>query len=412
MHPKSLFDWLSYIESQHPNNIELGLDRCSAVLAKLDYSRPKEKIFTISGTNGKGSTCAFLTHFLGLKSRSVGTFTSPHFVHFNERIAINGKPVSDDIICQAFEHIEDIRGDIELTYFEFNTLAAIHIFSAAKLDYWVLEVGLGGRLDSVNMIDTDIAAVTSISLDHIDWLGDSLEVIAQEKAGIARAGKLLISGVNQPPSSLQTTALKLGAIFKQKGEDYHFTVESDNTWSWQGNGQLIADLIIPSLPLENAATVLALLSYAGFELDQKTLNNLMQNTRLTGRFQTLMSTPDVILDVAHNPEAALELQRRLISSNRKILAVCGMLHDKDIEAVLTCLKSDFEYWYLADLPAPRGASSTQLAQYINDNYQQFDSVANAFDAAIVQAQKEDALVVVFGSFVTVADTITHHQNHY
>lgn len=411
MHPQSLSDWLSYIESQHPNNIELGLDRCSAVLAKLGFDRPSEKIFTISGTNGKGSTCTFLTHYLGLKKHTVGTFTSPHFVRFNERIAINGEPVSDEIICQAFAHIEQVRGDIALTYFEFNTLAAVHIFSNAKLDYWVLEVGLGGRLDSVNMIDADVAAVTSISLDHIDWLGDSLDIIAQEKAGIARAGKLLISGVNQAPDSLRETALTIGADFKQKGEDYSFSLDSQSTWSWQGNGQVITDLPVPNLPVENAATVLAVLSYSGFKLDFDTLKTLMLDARLTGRFQTLMQSPQVILDVAHNPEAALELQRRLSRSNKNAIAVCGMLHDKDIESVLTCLKNNFSQWYLADLDAPRGASADQLSGYL-ENYQTFSDVASAFDAAVVAANKQDALIVVFGSFVTVADCITHHKTHY
>jgi dihydrofolate synthase/folylpolyglutamate synthase len=411
MHPQSLSDWLSYIESQHPNNIELGLDRCSAVLAKLGFDRPSEKIFTISGTNGKGSTCTFLTHYLGLKKHTVGTFTSPHFVRFNERIAINGEPVSDEIICQAFAHIEQVRGDIALTYFEFNTLAAVHIFSNAKLDYWVLEVGLGGRLDSVNMIDADVAAVTSISLDHIDWLGDSLDIIAQEKAGIARAGKLLISGVNQAPDSLRETALTIGADFKQKGEDYSFSLDSQSTWSWQGNGQVITDLPVPNLPVENAATVLAVLSYSGFKLDFDTLKTLMLDARLTGRFQTLMQSPQVILDVAHNPEAALELQRRLSRSNKNAIAVCGMLHDKDIESVLTCLKNNFSQWYLADLDAPRGASADQLSGYL-ENYQTFSDVASAFDAAVDAANKQDALIVVFGSFVTVADCITHHITHY
>lgn len=412
MHPKSLSDWLSYIESQHPKNIELGLDRCSAVLDKLNYDRPQHKIFTISGTNGKGSTCTFLTHYLGLKKLSVGTFTSPHFVRFNERIAINGEPVSDTLICQAFEHIEMIRGDIALTYFEFNTLAAIYIFSNAKLDYWVLEVGLGGRLDSVNMIDADVAAVTSISLDHIDWLGNSLDVIAQEKAGIAREGKLLVSGVNNAPLTLQATAKEIGAIFKQKGEDFSFRL-SDGTWSWQGNSQVVKGLSIPTLPVENAATVLAILSYSGFDLEFEVLEALMLDARLTGRYQTLMQSPHVVLDVAHNPEAAAELQRRLKSNGKSAIAVCGMLHDKDIDSVLTCLSEDFQQWFLADLDAPRGANSNQLAQYLNSNrVESFSNVGDAFDAAVKTAQEIDALVIVFGSFVTVADAITHYEKHY
>lgn len=411
MHPKSLSEWLSYIESQHPNNIELGLDRCSAVLDKLNYDRPKNDIFTISGTNGKGSTCTFLTHFLGLNSLTVGTFTSPHFVRFNERIAIDGEPVSDEVICQAFSHIEEIRGDIALTYFEFNTLAAIYIFSNANLDYWVLEVGLGGRLDSVNMIDADITAVTSISLDHIDWLGDSLEVIAEEKVGIARRGKLLVSGVNNPPKSLAAKAQEIGANLKQKGSDFHFSLNTNSTWSWQGNGQTVTDLPIPSLPVENAATVLAILSYSGFPLEFETLSKLMLDAKLTGRYQTLMTSPNVILDVAHNPEAAQELQRRIEASNKDAVAVCGMLHDKDIESVLTCLKGSFKRWYLADLEAPRGASAAQLSQYLNVS-KEFENVAQAFDAAIEDVGTDDTNIIVFGSFVTVADCISHHEDKY
>lgn len=411
MHPKSLSEWLSYIESQHPNNIELGLDRCSAVLDKLNYVRPKKDIFTISGTNGKGSTCTFLTRFLGLKSFSVGTFTSPHFVRFNERIAINGEPVSDEIICQAFAHIEEIRGDIALTYFEFNTLAAIYIFSNASLDYWVLEVGLGGRLDSVNMIDADITAVTSISLDHVDWLGDSLEIIAEEKVGIARKGKLLVSGVNNPPKSLAIKANEIGANLKQKGTDFHFNLNSDNTWSWQGNGKTVNNLPIPSLPVENAATVLAILSYSGFALEFEILRKLMLDVKLTGRYQTLMTSPNVILDVAHNPEAAQELQRRISASDKDAVAVCGMLHDKDIESVLSCLKGSFKQWYLADLDAPRGASATQLSQYLNSS-KKYEGVAAAFDAAVADVGSDDTNIIVFGSFVTVADCISHHEKNY
>ncbi|SBS37350.1 Bifunctional protein FolC [Marinomonas spartinae] len=410
---KSLDDWLSYIESQHPSEIELGLERGASVLAKLNIVRPNAKIITVAGTNGKGSTCAMLTQYLCSQGYSVGTYTSPHFIDFNERIAINDQPCEDDLICQAFKAIELARGDIPLTYFEFSTLAALWVFSEANLDYWVLEVGLGGRLDSVNMVDTDVAVVTSIALDHTDWLGDSLEVIAQEKTGIARAGKLLVSGVVNPPASLANTANGIGAILRQKGTDFSY-VRAGNVWSWSGNGLLFDGLPIPNLPIENAATVVAVLSYMGLSPTKEALVSLFRHAQLTGRFQKVSSEPLVYIDVAHNPEAATELAKRIADFESAPIAVCGMLKDKDIDNVMAILASRFSSWYFADLEGVRGAKADELYIKLDHSHKQsFPSVAQAYDTAVSKAVEESKAVVVFGSFVTVTDYLEHarHLQH-
>lgn len=411
MMPTSLDSWLSYIESQHPSEIELGLERGNSVLAKLDIARPKCKVITVAGTNGKGSTCAMLTQYLHSQGHSVGTYTSPHFLAFNERIAINNSPCSDELICQAFEVIEQVRGDTPLTYFEFSTLAALWVFSHSNLDYWVLEVGLGGRLDSVNMVDTDVAVVTSIALDHTDWLGDSIEIIAREKTGIARKGKLLISGVVNPPGSLAETAHNIGAILKQKGDDFSFSVEKDS-WSWQGNGQIFSGLPIPNLPLENAATVLAVLSYMGLDPKAEDLETLYKTAELTGRFQKVGQDPVVYIDVAHNPEAAGELAKRIASFEKKPIAVCGMLKDKDIKSVMTILSDTFSAWHFSDLGGPRGAKASELISSLissKANAKAYLCVAEAFEDAKRTALQEKRAIVVFGSFVTVTDFLSYSR---
>ncbi|MCB5160413.1 bifunctional tetrahydrofolate synthase/dihydrofolate synthase [Marinomonas algarum] len=412
----SLSSWLSYIESQHPSEIELGLERGSEVLRLLNLSRPNKKVITVAGTNGKGSTCAMLTQYLCSFGHSVGTYTSPHFLHFNERVALNNVPCSDALLCQAFEVIEQVRGETPLTYFEFSTLAALWVFDQSDLDYWVLEVGLGGRLDSVNMIDTDVAVMTSIALDHTDWLGDNLEVIAQEKAGIARKDKLLISGVVNPPASIQTTAADIGALLRQKGKDFNFTL-TDQTWCWEAGDVRYENLPMPGLPLQNAATVVAVLVYMGFEPDESALRVLFNTAQLTGRFQKVQDSPDVYIDVAHNPEAAQELVQRIAQLPSAPIAVCGMLKDKDINRVMSCLADQFSAWFCADLSGPRGAKAEALAIAIasqkegdRSNIHTCHSVADAFDKAIDQAELEKRPVIVFGSFVTVSDYLALNQD--
>ena len=400
MSTRSLADWLSYIESQHPSEIELGLERGLRVLNKLNLGRPKAKVITVAGTNGKGSTCTMLSQYLTQSGYQVGTYTSPHFLRFNERVVIDGVECSDELLVQAFTVIEEVRGDTPLTYFEFSTLAALWVFDRLGLDYWVLEVGLGGRLDSVNMVDTDLAIVTSIALDHVDWLGDSIEGIGREKAGIARAGKPIISGVVNPPASIAQVADEVGAPLLQKHVDFDVVVDQDE-WLWRGLGQCFEHLPIPKLPLENAATVIAALLQLEVKVDQATLTRLFQQTTLVGRFQRVAEDPVTYLDVAHNPEAAIQLKQQLVRLQQPVIAVCGMLKDKDIASVMHTLNDSFTQWHLLDLDVPRGAKASELASHLPEAYQH-QNLQQALTAANDTAKAQGAAVVVFGSFVTVS----------
>lgn len=405
MPARSLTDWLSYIESQHPAEIELGLERGLTVLNQLNLGRPKEKVITVAGTNGKGSTCTMLTQYMVELGYKVGTYTSPHFLRFNERVCVNGVEVSDELLCQAFELIEQVRGDIQLTYFEFSTLAALWVFDHLELDYWVLEVGLGGRLDSVNMVDTDLAVVTSISLDHEDWLGNSIEFIGREKAGIARAGKPLVSGVVNPPSTIASVAEEVGAFLVQKHADFDFEVMGES-WSWTGFGHTFMDLPLPKLPLENAATVIAVLLQLNITVSQELLSRMFERATLMGRFQKVSDSPLIYIDVAHNPEAATLLKQQVSALNGPVLAVCGMLKDKDIGSVMAILNDAFSEWFFIDLDGPRGAKASELAQYVSDS-SQYSNIRDALSAAKLAASS-DSTIVVFGSFVTVSEYLASH----
>lgn len=401
MSSRSLSDWLSYIESQHPSEIELGLERGLSVLEKLNLGRPTAKVITVAGTNGKGSTCTMLSQYLTAAGYKVGTYTSPHFLRFNERVVIDGVECADELLVEAFSVIEEVRGTIPLTYFEFSTLAALYVFDRLKLDYWVLEVGLGGRLDSVNMVDTDLAVVTSIALDHIDWLGDSIEGIGREKAGIARPGKPLVSGVVNPPQTIAEVAHEVAAPLIQKHVDFDFSVQQD-TWSWQGLGRQFSDLPLPKLPLENAATVIAtLLQLDDVKVSAEQLGQLFTDAVLVGRFQKVAAQPDIYIDVAHNAEAAIQLKQQLSRIDQPIIAVCGMLKDKDISSVMNTLKDAFSDWYLLDLDVPRGAKASDLAAFLPQAHQ-YQDMSKALIDATHAAQQSNATVVVFGSFVTVS----------
>ncbi|TDO96811.1 bifunctional tetrahydrofolate synthase/dihydrofolate synthase [Marinomonas balearica] len=406
---KSLSDWLSYIESQHTSEIELGLDRGLKVLQDLNLIRPHKKVITVAGTNGKGSTCQLITQYLISIGRTVGTYTSPHFLYFNERVALNGANCSDELLIRAFERIEAVRKDIPLTYFEFSTLAALLIFSESNLDYWVLEVGLGGRLDSVNMVDTDLAVVTSIALDHVDWLGDSLEVIAREKAGISRPEKPIVSGVVTPPDSISDVASRIGAPLYQKGKDFTYRIDSDQSWTWQSKQHHFSNLPLPSLPIENAATVMQVLTLLDEPITQEHLVSLFANTTLRGRFELVEHEPDVYIDVAHNPEAAKELKSRVSNLASKPIAVVGMLKDKDVSSVLATLENVFESWYVCSLNAPRGAVKEELLECIESNAFGFDAFEHAYNEAVTEARNKGCSVVVFGSFVTVSQYLELHN---
>lgn len=416
---RTLAQWLSWIEQCHPNEIELGLDRLSRVYANMALDLSGSRKIIIGGTNGKGSTVALLDQVLRDAGLSVGCFTSPHFLRYNERIKLAGQPVQDELLVQAFEAIDLARGDIRLTYFEYNTLAAFYIFAQQRPDVLLLEVGLGGRLDAVNIIDADLAIVTTVAIDHIDWLGDDREQIGYEKAGIFRAGMPALCGDPEPPQKLLDYADEIGTQLYCRGRDFDLTEFENGSWSWQGvtgTGQPITHAELPdiNLPKANAAVVLQVLQLLKLELAAQPLAASLVAAGLTGRMQRIRHlSHDYVLDVAHNPEAAGYLVKRLQQqpvSGRNIL-ILGMLADKDIEQVVSMLAPVVDLWRLVTLDVPRGQSAEQLALLLKqqaiavDSQTTCDTVQAALNGLQSQLQPDDR-VVIAGSFFTVSDALT------
>lgn len=410
MPERTLEDWLSWIEARHPRQIELGLDRIAQVAARLPLQIDKP-VITIGGTNGKGSTVAFLESILGLAGIRVGAYSSPHLLRYNERIRIEGQPVSDARLCEAFGAIERALGDVSLTYFEFGTLAALWLFEQAQLDVLVLEVGLGGRLDSVNLIDADVAVLTTIDLDHQDWLGTDREAIGYEKAGIFRAGRPALCIDPAPPQSVIDHARQCGANWLPLGEAFTLA-RSDDRWSWHGDGlpypAWYLDLPLPKLPLPSAAAALAALHCLPLALDEGIVREGLRRARLPGRFQRFWRDDiEIILDVAHNPQAAGFLANNLAAlPPRRTRALFALMADKDLDGLVQPLRGHFEQWWLGDLPDnPRALPAAELARHLAaqgiDHTLRGESVGDAFEAALASLEPGDRLVV-FGSFFTVA----------
>ncbi len=421
---RSLNEWLAHLETAHSNGlIDMGLSRVGDVKVAMNL-QPTCPMIVVAGTNGKGSTCAFLTQIYVQAGYRVGTLTSPHLIQFNERIAINGKAVDDATIVASFERIEQARGEISLTYFEFNTLAAVDIFQKHQVDVMILEVGLGGRLDAVNIFDADCAIVTSVDLDHQHFLGDTIGQVAFEKAGVYRAGKPAICGQNPPPHSLQQHAHEIGAdllVFKQ---DFDFTKLDNQQWSFRFSGKFSGSLKtrnrhalpIPALrgsyQLNNASCALAAIEclHERLPVDIGAIKRGLLLAENVGRFQVLAGRPIRVLDVGHNPHAARALRQSLLAlpfaQNR--MAVFSMLSDKDIDAVLDILKDQFDEWYIAPLHMPRGRDLANLqaafAQHAITQIKTFDNIETACKAALSAATENDR-IVVFGSFHTVAEAM-------
>jgi dihydrofolate synthase/folylpolyglutamate synthase len=426
--PITLADWLSLLESRHPKAIDLGLERVAQVKENLgiDFKCP---VITVGGTNGKGSTCAMLESILMHAGYRVGLYTSPHLLRFNERARINGEPVSDAVLKTAFAVVEAKRDDVSLTYFEFTTLAILHLFAEAELDAVILEVGLGGRLDAVNVIDADVAIVTSVDIDHTDYLGDTREKIGFEKAGIFRTGRAAICSDPVPPTSLVAHAEAIGADLWLMGRDFNYAGDKQQ-WNYGGRHQRRNSLGYPSLrganQLLNASAVLAALEVLRQRLPvgaQEVRNGLVM-VDLPGRFQVLPGRPTVVLDVAHNPHAAATLAQNLdnMGFHRYTYAVFGAMHDKDIAGVIGHLKGRIDHWCVTDLPMTRAATAVQLRQALLDagvmpqnepdaecTVQEFDSPANAYANAQNRAEENDR-IVVFGSFLTVAGVMEARKN--
>lgn len=403
--PDSLASWLQHIERTHPKTIEMGLDRLDAVRNVMGL-RPDFAIVTVAGTNGKGSTCAMLESILHHAGYRVGSYTSPHLMRFNERIRIDGIEAGNEAIAQAFSRVEKARGEIPLTYFEFSTLAAVDLFAEQKLDVAILEVGLGGRLDAVNLFDADCAVIAGIDFDHMDYLGETREQIGFEKAGILRPGKPGVCSDPDLPQSVQDHASEIGAKLLRIGRDFWFSRHGD---SWSYHGRISRhDLPLPALKgdfqLFNASAALAAVDCLEFDVDEKAIREGLMDLKLPGRFQVVGEKPAVILDVAHNPHAARALAANLAEMPciGKTIAIFGMLADKDIEGVVTAMRGCVDEWLLVRLDAPRGATVEKMEQAFSGRQPAFPSVREAWRHACATSSENDR-IVVFGSFYTVAD---------
>jgi dihydrofolate synthase/folylpolyglutamate synthase len=420
----TLADWLAFIERQHARSIDLGLDRVRGVRDALGQ-RKACAVIIVGGTNGKGSTCAMLERILLCAGYRVGLYTSPHLLRYNERVRIGGRPVTDEALCRGFERVEAARrspkvshGDtpVPLTYFEFGTLCAWEVFAEQTLDAIILEVGLGGRLDATNLYEPDVAIVTSVDLDHMDFLGPTREHIAAEKAGIFRADRTAICGDADPPRSLTDHARAIGADLQILGHDFGYE-RQEGQWRFLGRRGNRGGLAFPALrgagQLANASCVLAALD----ELRER-LPVAMQDIRrglleaeLPGRFQVLPGRPAIVLDVAHNPQAARALAENLggMAFHPVTWAVFGMLKDKDIAGVVAAMRDRVDRWLPVTLPGPRAATSRELAVALHDAgipgpLEEFDSPSAALAFARGHAGENDR-IVAFGSFLTVADIL-------
>jgi dihydrofolate synthase/folylpolyglutamate synthase len=407
---RSLSEWLEHIEKQHPSPIALGLERVTQVLGRL-HAGLECPVITVGGTNGKGSTCAMLEAVLRAAGLRTGLYTSPHLVRYNERVRIAGAEADDATLCRGFAAVEAARGGVPLTYFEFGTLAAFWIFKEKKIEAAVLEVGLGGRLDAVNALDADCAVLTSVAIDHVDYLGATREEIGREKAGIFRAGRPAVVAEPAPPRSV------LGAPGEKLflGKDFGYEAQAGQ-WSYWGPGGKRGGLAHPALrgamQLRNAAAAICALDTLRAQLPvaMQDLRRGLAEVALPARFEVLPGRPQVILDVAHNVEAAQTLERNLAASGfaADTFAVCGMLRDKDVAGVLRELAPRITRWHLASLPGPRAAAAADLAAQLaalgveKSTLQLHDSPALAFAAARERASENDK-IVVFGSFLTVGE---------
>ena len=408
----SLAEWLTWIEACHPANIELGLERVKQVYDRLAIDLSAATVVTVAGTNGKGSTVSYLRQIYLDAGYSVGCYTSPHFIDYNERISLNGKNATDEQICAAFSLINDARGDIPLTYFEYGTLAALVVFQQTLPDVVLLEVGLGGRLDAVNIVDADLAIITTVAIDHIEWLGDNREVIGFEKAGVFRSNRPAICGDLNPPASVAEHSQNIGATLYQAKVDFSYE-KAEQSWSWQGRNAAgesitITDIPLPNLPLQNAATALQAAMLLPLTLSESQVKSSIASAFLTGRMQKVtQGNVTYWLDVAHNPEAAQHLQTQVEQLQGSKTLVLGMLADKDCLQVVDILTPVFDSVHLVGLDVFRGQSAEALAQLMPPDrpVSCHANVAAALGVIKGGAETVDN-VIIAGSFFTVSDALT------
>ena len=426
--PRTLPEWLEYIERQHPKSIDMGLDRVREVAARMRLKKPAKQVITVGGTNGKGSTVAFIEAIARAAGWKVGAYTSPHLLAYNERVRIDGADARDGDLVAVFEAVEAARGDTLLTYFEYGTLAALWLFERSRLDLAILEVGLGGRLDATNLIDPDVAVITTVDVDHQDWLGNDRETIGFEKAGIARAWKPLVLGEDDPPASVLRHAYAIGASAIRAGCDFFFdsavahgnrfsptdaVLPGADQWTWRELGKSL-DLPLPRLvapaQLRNAATAIAALRALGKKLPAEAIAQGVASAHIPGRLQRFeRDGVEVVVDVAHNPQAARELAAWLATSPApgRTTAVFAALGDKDIAGVVEALADRIDTWHLAGLAdsGPRGlaidAFVERLAGTSAASGTGHADVASALETAAQRSAPGDR-VLVFGSFHTAA----------
>lgn len=418
---KSLAAWLDYIQALHPKSIAMGLDRVAQVATALQI-KPNFRIISVAGTNGKGSTCAMLERIYRESGYKVGCYTSPHLLRYNERVRVNCLEVDDTSLCSAFAAVEAVRGSVQLTYFEFGTLAAVWYFMHCNLDVVILEVGLGGRLDAVNIFDPDCTIVTGVDLDHMDFLGDTKELISFEKAGIFRKDIPAICGDAQPSSSLLQYADDIHADLRLLGRDFSYITTSVG-WNFQTQGGTDISLPKPELvgdfQLNNAACVIQAIDslQALLPVTESEMRRGLQNVSLKGRYQVVNKSPKIILDVAHNPQAASALAKNLHDDpcSGRTLAVFAMLADKDVKGVIDAVVVEINAWYVADINLARGAKAESLISLIEKvaieknilqlHIKSFCSTLDAYKQACMDAHENDR-IIVYGSFFTVADVMT------
>ncbi len=415
----NLSQWLDYLLSIHPTEIEMGLTRVTEVAQRLDLLHLNSTVITVAGTNGKGTTCAMIESVLIQAGKTVGVYSSPHLVHFNERVRLNHKDVSDEQLIAAFRAIEQARSqpqqtEISLSFFEYATLAGLYIFKQATPDVVLLEVGLGGRLDATNIIDADACVITSIDIDHQEYLGDTRELVGREKAGVFRRHRLAVIGEPDVPHTVLDYAAEISANVYQVNKDFSYHLNGDK-WQFSGKNGAINSLTLPKLPLANAATAIAVIEQTWPEISTAAITTGIATARLSGRLEQVSDSPRVLVDVAHNPHAAKYLASQLQQYKPvRIIALCGMLKDKDASAVLTELNDTVDEWYFTSLDVERGLDANTLASCLAANNAtnntanttavkafQFDSIDQAWQSVSANITADD-VVIVFGSFYTVA----------
>lgn len=412
----SLGDWLRRLESLHPSEIDMGLGRVAEVAQRLQVLKPAPLVFTVTGTNGKGSTCAALDQLLRQSGRRSGCYSSPHLLRYNERVSINGRAASDIELIEAFTAIDQARGDISLTYFEFGTLAALWLFSRAGLDAVVLEVGLGGRLDAVNVVDADVAVITSIALDHADYLGDTRDSVGFEKAGIMRDNQPVVCSETDLPVTFVEQADRLKVTLLQRGLSYGWTPADQGSWSLYGvdASQLNRHIELPAvrLPRDNLCTAVQAFWAAGLDMPDQDIITALTDTFVPGRLDQRVidwrgQSRSLCLDVGHNPQAAAYLAADMASRPVSRAAVFGLLSDKNLQGIISELHGSFDSWAVAPLPSPRTHSAQALASGLTAAGERVSACGSIGEAIAHQLDHSDAdtEIVIFGSFFCVAEAI-------